>query len=61
MSAPGAAEDGFGIDATLIEERLTLTPTERWERHAQALALVEELRAAGGVERPPQHPAAPAR
>ena len=46
MGATGSAQSEFGIDLTLIDERLALTPTERWERHAQALAFVEEIRAA---------------
>lgn len=48
----------FGIDVSQIEHLLTLTPTERFRRHAQALALVQEMRAAGkrhyGFD--PRHP-----
>jgi len=37
----------FGIDLTLLYERLKLTPTERIEKHEQMLEFVEELRRAG--------------
>ncbi len=37
----------FGIDLSQTEYLLTLTPTERLERHEQALALVREMREAG--------------
>ena len=37
----------FGIDVTLLPERLQRTPTERLEDHNNALAFVEELRKAG--------------
>jgi len=37
----------FGIDVTLLYERVKLTPTERMERHLQALLFTEELRKAG--------------
>ncbi len=34
------------IDVSLIEERLRMTPTERWEAHRKALELVLEIRKA---------------
>ena len=34
------------IDVTLLERRLRMTPTERWEDHRRALALVTEIRRA---------------
>ncbi|MBI3599846.1 MAG: hypothetical protein HY097_04290 [Nitrospinae bacterium] len=37
----------YGIDVTLLYEREDLSPTERIERHQQALEFVEELRRAG--------------
>lgn len=37
----------FGIDVTLLYERVPLSPTERIERHQQMLEFVEELRKAG--------------
>ncbi len=37
----------YGIDVTLLYERLKLTPTERIEKHEQMLEFVEELRRAG--------------
>jgi len=37
----------FGIDVTLLYERLKLTPTERIEKHEQMLEFIEELRRAG--------------
>jgi hypothetical protein len=50
----------FGIDMSRIEYLLTLTPTERLERHEQALALVQAIRKAGeqyyGYD--PRHPPA---
>jgi hypothetical protein len=38
------ASNPFGIDVTRIDEYSRFTPTEWWERHARALAFVEELR-----------------
>ncbi len=35
-----------GVDRTLIRENLRLTPAQRLEKHAAALALVLELRGA---------------
>ncbi|MFH1419722.1 MAG: hypothetical protein ABII12_15730 [Planctomycetota bacterium] len=50
----------FGIDMSQIEVLRTLTPTERLNRHAQALAVVRAMRAAGegyyGFD--PRHPEA---
>lgn len=43
--------DEFGVDLSLLRERLELTPTERLERHARALELVEAMRAAGERKR----------
>ena len=40
-----------GIDLTLIRQRLRLTVTERWERNARALELVEVFRKARRVTR----------
>jgi predicted nucleotidyltransferase len=37
----------FGIDVTLLYERILLTPTERLERHQQALEFAQELRRRG--------------
>lgn len=37
----------FGIDVSQIEYLLTLTPTQRLERHAQALETVRAVREAG--------------
>jgi len=37
----------FGIDITLLYERLSLSPTERLERHQQMLEFAEEMRRAG--------------
>ncbi|MEK6589695.1 MAG: hypothetical protein AABZ11_03365 [Nitrospinota bacterium] len=36
----------FGIDVTLLYERIPLSPTERVERHQQVLEFVEELKRA---------------
>ncbi|HVP10104.1 MAG TPA: hypothetical protein VMV94_02840 [Phycisphaerae bacterium] len=48
----------FGIDVSQIEYLLTLTPTERLQRHEQALGLVRAMREAGrryyGFD--PRHP-----
>ena len=35
-----------GVDVTLIDENLRLTPTERVEKMRRALAFIEEARAA---------------
>ena len=40
-----------GIDLTLLYERLFWTPTERIERHLQALEFANELRKAGQKHR----------
>ncbi|MEE9293778.1 MAG: hypothetical protein V3W34_02275 [Phycisphaerae bacterium] len=37
----------YGIDVSLLEHRLTLTPAERLARHQQALQLVRAMRQAG--------------
>lgn len=37
----------YGIDITLLYESEDLSPTERIERHQQALEFAEELRRAG--------------
>jgi hypothetical protein len=51
MRKRAKAEVPSGVDVTLIEESLRRTPTERWEHHRSALALVLEIeraaRAAG--------------
>lgn len=36
--------EAFGIDLSLLWERLRLSPTERLERHAAALRFVHDLR-----------------
>lgn len=36
----------FGIDVTLLYERVKLSPTERIERHQQMLEFAEELKRA---------------
>ncbi|QDV92358.1 hypothetical protein RAS2_34770 [Phycisphaerae bacterium RAS2] len=57
-SDPWQAAREFGIDVSLTQYLLTLTPTQRLERHEQALELVRALRAAGiahyGFD--PRHP-----
>jgi hypothetical protein len=40
-----------GVDLTLLDSRLKLSVTERWERNFQALALVEAFREAGRAKR----------
>ncbi len=40
-----------GVDLTLLRERLKLTVTERWERNAEALKMVQAFREAGRVRR----------
>lgn len=37
----------YGIDVTLLYESLSLTPTERMERHEKFLKEIAELRRAG--------------
>ena len=37
----------YGIDVSQLEYLLTLTPTQRVERHQQALVLVRAMRQAG--------------
>ena len=37
----------YGIDVSQLEYLLTLTPTQRLERHEQALVLVRAMRQAG--------------
>jgi hypothetical protein len=39
-----AQAQDYGIDLSLLRERLRWTPTERLERHQAALALAEALR-----------------
>jgi hypothetical protein len=51
VGVQGSAQTAFGTDLTMLEENLRLTPAERWERHARALALVEEIQAAGRAKR----------
>ena len=46
MEAFGCQEPFPGIDVTLLDRRLRMTPTERWEEHRRALALVTEIRRA---------------
>ncbi|MBT4821023.1 MAG: hypothetical protein HN742_13080 [Lentisphaerae bacterium] len=42
----------YGIDMSLLEENLRKTPEQRLEAHAAALALVAQLRQAGGQHGP---------
>jgi hypothetical protein len=51
MTAVQRAE-AFGIDISLLEENLRLTPTERFVRHDQALELAMALREAKNHARP---------
>lgn len=46
MDAFGSQEPFPEIDVTLLERRLRMTPTERWEEHWRALELVTEIRRA---------------
>ena len=41
----------FGIDVSLLRERLNLSPTERLEYHAQALTFAQDLRKAVHAKR----------
>lgn len=41
----------FGVDMTLLENSLRMTPAERVEAHERALALAEEVRRAGAATR----------
>src|SRR5262245_27141743 len=41
----------YGIDLTLLKENLRRTPTERLERHKQALAAAEAIRKAAREHR----------
>ena len=41
----------YGIDLSLLKENLRRTPTERLERHRQALAAVEAIRKAARERR----------
>ncbi|MBM4296176.1 MAG: hypothetical protein FJ143_00375 [Deltaproteobacteria bacterium] len=41
----------YGIDLTLLYERLSWTPTERIEKHSQNLEFANELRKAGEEQR----------
>ena len=41
----------FGVDMTLLEKSLGMTPSERVEAHERALALAEEVRRAGATVR----------
>lgn len=41
----------YGIDLTLLFERLRWTPTERIARHSQTLEFADELRKAGEEQR----------
>lgn len=61
MAEPKPGQSDFGVDVTLIEERMALTPTQRWEQHARVLAFVEDLRSAARAQRSPQDPAMPSR
>ena len=40
-----------GIDITLLQERLKLTVTERWERNFQAVEVLKAFREAGRARR----------
>ena len=61
MGVPEAAQTPFGTDVTMIEESLQLTPSERWERHARAVALVEAIQAAARAKRLHEDTGAPPR
>jgi hypothetical protein len=41
-----------GVDVTLIEENLKLTPTERLERMEAMLRMLEEMHGQSGADRP---------
>lgn len=41
----------FGVDMTLLEKSLRMTPAQRVEAHERALALAEELSRAGAAAR----------
>lgn len=43
---PVRAAAEYGIDITLLRDRLMLTPTQRLEKHQQMLEFVEELQKA---------------
>ena len=47
----------YGIDLSLLRENLRLTPTERLQRHEQALELAEAFRKAGEKRYGPFPPA----
>ena len=51
MDSQSTSESFPGVDVTLLERRLRMTPTERWEAHRQALALVTEIRRARDRDR----------
>ena len=41
----------YGVDLSMLRERLRWTPTQRLEHHQSALELVTELRRAGAKHR----------
>jgi len=49
----------YGIDLTLLSENLRRTPTERLERHRQALEAVEAIRKAGRERKVRTTPSSP--
>ena len=53
---PLEAAAAFGVDLTLLRERLRMTPAERLERHAQARARVALFRAATPIPDDPDRP-----
>lgn len=48
---PIRAAAEYGIDITLLRERLMLTPSQRLEKHRQMFEFVEELQRAAGRKR----------
>ena len=47
-----ARAEAWGVDLSLLRERLRLTPAERLARHTEALARVQALRRAADARRP---------
>ncbi|MEM6288460.1 MAG: hypothetical protein AAF845_15080 [Bacteroidota bacterium] len=44
--------EAWGVDLSLLRERLRMTPAERLTRHAEALARVQAVRRAADARRP---------
>jgi len=47
--SPAKRAEAFGIDLSLIEENLRLTPEQRMDRNQAAIALIDSLREGVGV------------